>query len=144
MATQVALPGLLPQESLTIVQAVPGPAPLPCHLAQEIVTKAAGNPFFLEELARSVATRNDRHTALTLPDTVQAVLAARIDRLPPAEKRLFQIAAVIGTKVPVPLLHVVAEVSEEALRRCLAHLQAAEFLCETRLFPEHEYTFKHT
>ena len=74
---------------------------------------------------------------------MQAVLAARIDRLPPEEKRLLQTAAVIGTEVPFALLQAIAELPEEALQRGLAHLQAAEFLYETRLFPEHEYTFKH-
>jgi predicted ATPase len=74
---------------------------------------------------------------------VQAVLAARVDRLPPEEKRLLQTAAVIGTEVPSPLLRAIAELPEEALHRGLAHLQAAEFLYETRLFPEPEYTFKH-
>ena len=80
---------------------------------------------------------------MQVPATVQAVLAARIDRLPPEEKRLLQTAAVIGTEVPLPLLQAIAELPEEALHRGLAHLQAAEFLYETRLFPEHEYTFKH-
>jgi predicted ATPase len=75
---------------------------------------------------------------------VQAVLAARIDRLPPEEKRLLQTAAVIGNEVSLPLLQTIAAPPEEALHRGLAHLQAAEFLYETRLFPEQEYTFKHT
>jgi len=78
-----------------------------------------------------------------VPATVQALLAARIDRLPPEEKRLLQTAAVIGTEVPLPLLQAIAEVPEATLHRGLAHLQAAEFLYETRLFPEPEYTFKH-
>jgi tetratricopeptide (TPR) repeat protein len=74
---------------------------------------------------------------------VQAVLAARIDRLPPEEKALLQTAAVIGTEVPLPLLQAIAELPEDAIYRALAYLQAAEFLYETRLFPEHEYMFKH-
>ena len=73
---------------------------------------------------------------LHVPATVQAVLAARIDRLPPEEKRLLQTAAVIGTEVPLPLLQAIAELPEAELHRGLAHLQAAEFLYETRLFPE--------
>jgi class 3 adenylate cyclase/tetratricopeptide (TPR) repeat protein len=89
------------------------------------------------------------HTGLPLPIdmqipvTVQAVLAARIDRLPPEEKRLLQTAAVIGMEVPLPLFQAIAELPEAALHRGLTHLQAAEFLYETRLFPEHAYTFKH-
>jgi predicted ATPase len=74
---------------------------------------------------------------------VQAVLAARIDRLPPEEKSLLQTAAVIGPEVPLALIEAIAEVPEGPLHLGLTHLQAAEFLYETRLFPEHEYTFKH-
>jgi tetratricopeptide (TPR) repeat protein len=80
---------------------------------------------------------------LQVPATVQAVLAARIDRLSPEEKRLLQTAAVIGTDVPFVLLRAIADVPETVLHRGLAHLQAAEFLYETRLFPEPEYTFTH-
>ena len=80
---------------------------------------------------------------IQVPATVQAVLAARIDRLPPEAKRLLQTAAVIGTEVPLPLLQAIAELPETALHHGLAHLQAAEFLYETRLFPDHAYTFKH-
>ena len=80
---------------------------------------------------------------IQVPATVQAVLAARIDRLPPEEKRLLQTAAVIGYEVPLPLLHAIADVPEAALHHGLAHLQAAEFLYETRLFPEREWKFKH-
>ena len=78
-----------------------------------------------------------------VPATVQAVLAARIDRLPLEEKQLLQSAAVIGKDVPFPLLQAITELSDEELRRGLTHLQAAEFLYETSLFPDLEYTFKH-
>src|SRR5262249_3664813 len=78
-----------------------------------------------------------------VPATVQAVLAARIDRLMPEVKRLLQAAAVIGKDVPFRLLHGIAELREEWLRQGLADLQAAEFLYETTLFPDLEYTFKH-
>jgi tetratricopeptide (TPR) repeat protein len=71
------------------------------------------------------------------------VLAARIDRLPPEAKRLLQTAAVVGTEVPLALLQTIADMPEEALHRHLAYLPAAEFLYETRLFPEQVYTFKH-
>jgi tetratricopeptide (TPR) repeat protein len=80
---------------------------------------------------------------LQVPTTVQAVLAARIDRLQLEAKRLLQTAAVIGMEVPLPLLQAIAEAPEESLQHSLAQLQATEFLYETRLFPEHEYTFKH-
>ena len=78
-----------------------------------------------------------------MPATVQAVLAARIDRLPAEDKRLLQAAAVIGKDVPFPLLQAIAAIPETELQAGLAQLQAAEFLYETSLFPELEHTFKH-
>jgi tetratricopeptide (TPR) repeat protein len=80
---------------------------------------------------------------LKIPTTVQAILAARIDRLTPEGKRLLQAAAVIGKDVPLPLLLAIADVPEHEVRAELTRLQAAEFLYEVRLFPDLEYTFKH-
>ena len=120
-----------------------------------LLARTEGNPFFLEESVRTLVETgvlvgepgaiawSGPWKGLQVPATVQAVLAARIDRLPPEEKRLLQTAAVIGTDVPFALLRAIADLPEEALHRGLAHLQAAEFLYETRLFPEPEYTFKH-
>jgi class 3 adenylate cyclase/tetratricopeptide (TPR) repeat protein len=124
-------------------------------LKQLLITRTEGNPFFLEESVRTLVETGvlvgepgayrlaKPLDGLQVPATVQAVLAARIDRLSAEDKRLLQTAAVIGTEVPLPLLQAIAELSETVLHRSLAHLQAAEFLYETRLFPEHEYTFKH-
>jgi tetratricopeptide (TPR) repeat protein len=124
-------------------------------LTRLLIARTQGNPFFLEESVRTlVETRSlvgergayglaQALPTIQVPATVQAVLAARIDRLLPEDKRLLQTAAVIGTEVPLPLLQAIAEVPEEALHRSLTHLQAAEFLYETHLFPEREYTFKH-
>ena len=142
-ATQMALPRLSPRDSLAMLQSVPQAAQLPVPLQQAIVAKAAGNPFFVEELAWAAVAHGDPTGTLPLPDTIEAVLAARIDRLPQEAKRLLQIAAVIGIEVPVPLLHRLAGRPEEALQRGLAHLQATELLYETRLFPDPVYTFKH-
>ena len=66
-----------------------------------------------------------------------------MDRLPTSERHLLQAASVIGKDIAVPLLQAIAALPEAALQRGLAHLQAAEFLYETRLVPEREYTFKH-
>jgi tetratricopeptide (TPR) repeat protein len=74
---------------------------------------------------------------------VQVILAARIDRLAAEDKQLLQTASVIGKDVPFVLLRAVADLAEDAVHRGLAHLQAGEFLYETRLFPDSEYTFKH-
>ena len=72
---------------------------------------------------------------LQLPATVQAILAARIDRLAPEDKRLLQTAAVVGKDVPFALLQAIAEIEERPCAAALSRLQAAEFLYEVRSFP---------
>ena len=81
--------------------------------------------------------------AIQVPATVEAVLTARIDRLPLEEKRLLQCAAVVGKDVPMALLRTIVDMDEDALRHGLANLQAAEFLYAGRLFPGPGSTFKH-
>jgi tetratricopeptide (TPR) repeat protein len=110
---------------------------------EAIVARAGGNPFFVEELTWAAVEHDDHAGPLPLPDTIEAVLAARIDRLPPEEKRLLQTAAVIGAEVPGPLLQRLAGLPDEVLHRGLAHLQSREFLHETRLVPDQTYTLKH-
>ena len=139
--TQVALQPLARHDSRRVVRAVLRHAPLAEPLEQQLLAKAEGNPFFLEELAHTLLEQRDH--PLTMPDTIQAVLAARIDWLPAAEKQLLQTAAVIGTEVPFALLHTITGESAAALQRRLARLHAAEFLYETRRVPELLYTFKH-
>jgi len=124
-------------------------------LRRLLIERTEGNPFFLEESVRAlVETRvlvgergayrliGSVHT-LRIPATAQAILAARIDRLSPEHKRLLQAASVIGKDVPFTLLQAIADEGDDALRRGLTELQATEFLYETRLFPEVEFTFKH-
>jgi len=120
-----------------------------------LIARTEGNPLFLEESVRTLvetralvgergAYRLTRDvTTIEVAPTVQAVLAARIDRLPPEDKRLLQAAAVIGKDVPFLLLRAIAEIPEEGLHHGLARLQAAEFVYETSLFPDPELTFKH-
>jgi DNA-binding winged helix-turn-helix (wHTH) protein len=140
-ATRLALPPLRVQESQTLVEAVPGAARLPVAQRQQIVAQGAGNPFFVEELTWHAV---EHGLAVTpVPETVHAVLAARLDQMPAAAKDLLQTAAVIGHEVPVPLLQTMAELPDDALQWCLAHLQSAELLYETRLIPTRVYTFKH-
>jgi tetratricopeptide (TPR) repeat protein len=142
-ATQVALPPLTPSDSLAVVQALPQAGQLSARQRQAIVAQAAGNPFFLEELTWAAVAHGDHASPLPLPDTIQAVLAARLDRLPPEVKRLAQIAAVIGPAVSVPLLQRLAGLAEDVLQGGLAHLQETELLYETHLVPDAVYTFKH-
>src|SRR5262249_44089935 len=82
-------------------------------------------------------------TDLHIPTTVQGVLTARIDRLPPNEKALLQTLAVIGKEFSLSLLKKVVEQPEDELYRLLSHPQAAEFIYEQPAFPAPEYTFKH-
>ena len=133
-ATQLTLPPLTEAESRTLVGALWPPAQQGAALVARILTRAQGNPLFLEELTRAVQAPEgwapDR-----VPETIQAVLAARIARLPRGEQYLLQTAAVIGTEVPVPLLAAIAALPEAVLQDRLAHLQEAEFLYETRRVP---------
>jgi class 3 adenylate cyclase len=153
--TQLRLDPLPPVSAEEFLQALLGDAPSLAPLKQLLIARTQGNPFFLEESVRTlVETRvlvGDRGAyrlaqlveSSQIPATVQAILAARIDRLPSEDKRLLQTAAVIGTEVPWSLLQAIADAPEEALHRGLGQLQAAEFLYETSLFPERAYTFKH-
>jgi class 3 adenylate cyclase/tetratricopeptide (TPR) repeat protein len=153
--TQLRLDPLPPASAEEFLTALLGDDSSLAPLKQLLIARTEGNPFFLEESVRTLVETGvlvgepgayrlaQALPTIQVPATVQAVLAARIDRLPPEEKRLLQTAAVVGTEVPLPLLQAIAELPEAALHRGLAHLQAAEFLYETRLFPEPEYTFKH-
>jgi predicted ATPase len=151
--SQMRLDALPVESAGELLEALLGNDPGLAPLKQLLVKR--GNPFFLEETIRTLVETQSlvgepgryRLTrpiqAIEVPPTVQAMLAARIDRLPPRDKRLLQVASVVGKNVPFALLQVVAELPDEALRRGLDRLQSAEFLYETGLYPDLEYSFKH-
>jgi tetratricopeptide (TPR) repeat protein len=153
--TQVRLDPLPPASADAFLRVLLGDDPSLTPLTQLLIQRTEGNPFFLEESVRALVETGalvgepgayrmaQALPTMQVPATVQAVLAARIDRLPPEEKRLLQTAAVMGTEVPLPLLQAVGELPDEALRLSLTHLRDAEFLYEASLFPELVYTFKH-
>ncbi|HEX2522963.1 MAG TPA: hypothetical protein VHP35_12650, partial [Terriglobia bacterium] len=153
--TQLRIDPLPPESAEELLQALLGSDSSLAPLKQLLIARTEGNPFFLEESIRTLvetkflAGQRGSHRlekaleSTQVPATVQAVLAARIDRLSPDEKRLLQSAAVIGKDVRLGLLQAIADQSEEEISRGLIRLQAAEFLYETSLFPEVEYTFKH-
>jgi len=153
--TQLRLDPLPEASAEELLQALLGEDTSLEPLTRLLIARMQGNPFFLEESVRTlvetrvlVGERGAYHLTqpldtLQVPATVQVLLAARIDRLLPEDKRLLQTAAVIGTEVPWLLLQAIADTPDEALYRSLAQLQAAEFLYETSLFPERAYTFKH-
>jgi predicted ATPase/class 3 adenylate cyclase len=119
-----------------------------------ILTRTEGNPFFMEEMVRAlfdqgVLTRNGTvkvakpPASIQIPLTVQGILAARIDKLSPADKELLQTLAVIGREFAFGLMRRVIQHSEEELAGGLARLQLGEFIYEKPAFPESEFTFKH-
>jgi class 3 adenylate cyclase/tetratricopeptide (TPR) repeat protein len=124
-------------------------------LRRLLIARTEGNPFFLEESVQTLTetgvlagTRGNYQlarafTTIQIPATVHALLASRIDRLTPRQKRLLQTAAVIGRDVELPVLRAITDEPEDVLWRDLADLQEAEFLYEKQSFPELEYTFKH-
>jgi class 3 adenylate cyclase/tetratricopeptide (TPR) repeat protein len=124
-------------------------------LKEVLGRRTAGNPFFVEECVRSLVEAgvlvgsigNYRPAVLVesvrIPNSVQTVLAERIDRLPADDKQLLQTAGVIGAKVSDRLLRAVSGLADEQFRRSITSLQAGEFLVETILYPELEYQFTH-
>src|SRR5262249_12613754 len=140
-----------PESAAAPLEPILGSHPELLPLQRMLIERTEGNPLFLEESVRALvetevlvgqpgAYRLGKDPiAIQVPATVQAILAARIDRLVPEDKQLLQAASVIGKDVPWVLL----EQTEQQLRRGLSRLQAAELLYEARLFPAPEYTFKH-
>jgi class 3 adenylate cyclase/tetratricopeptide (TPR) repeat protein len=124
-------------------------------LGNHVRARTGGNPFFIEEAVQSLvesgvldgvrgAYRLTRAVhEVAIPATVQAVLAARIDRLGEREKVVLETAAVIGKDFAEPILERVVELPEPELAAALRALVSAEFLYERALHPEAEYAFKH-
>ena len=151
---EVPVPLLSPEAAEELLRALLGRDHSLASLRKLLIHRSGGNPYFLEEIVRTLTETKvlvgepgayrlaGRLEDLQVPATVQAVLAARIDRLPSDEKLLLQSAAVVGLDVPFALLEAVTDLSGERLRRALAHLQTAGFLEETRLFPDLEYRFR--
>jgi class 3 adenylate cyclase/tetratricopeptide (TPR) repeat protein len=152
---QIRIDPLQSQNAEELLDSLLGADPRLWTLKEHLIERTEGNPFFLEESVRAlVETRalvadgqgyqlTSDVTTLHVAPTVQAVLAARIDRLPSEEKQLLQAAAVIGKDVPFTLLRAISDLPEEALQRDIALLRTAEFLYETTLFPDRNFTFKH-
>jgi predicted ATPase len=152
---QLRVDPLPPESAQDLLEGLLGGDASVAPLKPLLIERTEGNPLFLEESVRTLVETGALTGArgeyrlmqgldsLRVPATVQAILAARIDRLDPADKRLLQAAAVVGMDVPFALLQAIAESGEDELRRGLARLQAAEFMYEARLFPELEHAFKH-
>ncbi|MGH7433907.1 MAG: ATP-binding protein, partial [Candidatus Methylomirabilales bacterium] len=142
-ATQMALQPLSPQDSLSVVHSVLQTEQVPEPLARLILDKAEGNPFFLEELARAVGEQGDLRPTLAVPDTIQEVLLARINRLSEEPKRLLQAASVLGREASLRLLGAIWD-GPGPLEPHLKELIRLEFLYEQTGAAEPVYVFTHT
>ncbi|MGF7111494.1 putative ATPase/class 3 adenylate cyclase [Pseudomonas laurylsulfatiphila] len=157
--SQLRLEPLVPVEAQGLLAALLGDDSTLVPLKQLILEKTQGNPFFMEEVVQTLIEEKSllgepgryrieqTPAALHIPTTVQGVLAARIDRLPVAEKELLQTLAVIGKEFAFSLVQRIydgrgARVDDD-LRDLLARLEAAEFIYQRPAFPEVEYSFKH-
>jgi class 3 adenylate cyclase/tetratricopeptide (TPR) repeat protein len=140
--------------SAELVQSILSEADMAPELRDLILTKAAGNPLFMEELTHTLLENgtienkggryllNKKPSDIQIPDTIQGIIAARMDRLEENLKRIMQVASVIGREFAFSLLQSITEMKEE-LKAQLLNLQGLEFIYEKSLFPELEYVFKH-
>ncbi len=151
---RLGLETLSAKASIRLVRNMVGGLPLDSDLEQKIVAQTGGNPFFVEEIVRAlldsgdIVKKNDGYVChkpidqLKIPDTIQGVLAARMDRLSEDLKQTMQVASVIGRDFAFRILKSIMEVGEE-LRTHLTNLVGLEVLYEKCLYPELEYIFKH-
>ena len=152
--SQVRVDELSAETSAEMVEAILKGGKAAQDLTQLILDRAAGNPLFMEEfthtlLERGYIERKDGHYMLTVkpsdiqvPETVQGIIAARMDRLEKDLKETMQMASVIGREFTFSILHNVTSMREK-LEAYLSELQALEFIHEKTAFPELEYIFKH-
>lgn len=152
---QLPLLPLGPQTTRGLLQNLLGTDASLAGLIETIYGRTRGNPFFTEEVAQSLIESGSLEGSqgafrltepideLGVPETVQAVLAARIDRLEALEKDILETAAVIGRKFPESILAAVTQRTENELERGLRALSRKEFIFEQSRFPLVEYAFKH-
>jgi adenylate cyclase len=152
---QIALEPLGPKAIGEMLRELLGTDPSLAGLAARIRERTGGNPFFIEEVLQALVesgslagTKGAFRLArpvdqIAIPATVQAVLAARIDRLGERDKAVLQTAAVIGKQFSRPVLERIVGLPEPELAAALHALVAAEFLYEEAMYPEAEYVFKH-
>ena len=151
---RVSLSSLPPDECIRLATDSLGHGALPAELRQLIVSKGEGNPFYIEEVTRSLVEsgaveQEDGHYTLQrpadqihVPDTIQEVILARIDRLEGEARSAIQLASVIGREFTVRLLDRIADL-QTRLGGALDNLKGLELIYETARFPELAYMFKH-
>jgi len=152
--SRISLQPLSSEESARMARGLLEASDLPEEVRAMVSRKAEGNPFFLEEIVRSLvetgALRRDNGRYVLarsagdihVPDTIHDVIMARIDRLAEEQKHTIQVASVIGREFALRLLKRISDVREQ-VERCLGELKSLEFIYEKTLFPDPEYIFKH-
>ena len=138
--TQITLRPLSAAESLAVLSSAVDIADMPQSFSSAVLSRAEGNPFFLEELARAILDHDSMDRLI--PDTIQGVIMARLDRLPESAKRLVQTASVVGREVPRRLLLRLWD-GPGQFERELVELRRLEFLYERMGGDEPTYVFKH-
>ncbi|MGZ8651760.1 MAG: ABC transporter substrate-binding protein [Actinomycetota bacterium] len=152
--TDVTLEALSGDAGKELLHALVGEGTLPPDVERRILEPAEGNPFFLEELIRSLvdagAVTHDEHgwrfvhdAPLEVPPTVEKVILARIDRLDAGARDALVAASVLGRQFGLPLLEAVVGGEEGAVRQSLLDLMRLDLVREGRRWPEPEYRFKH-
>jgi ABC-type oligopeptide transport system substrate-binding subunit/class 3 adenylate cyclase len=150
--TELALAALGADAERRLLDELVGRDTLPPDIERRLLEEAEGNPFFLEELVRSIADAGalrrtddgwafDHEVELIVPSTVEQVILARIARLGPDARRVITAAAVLGRTFSLPLLEHVVE--GDGVQATLTELQRLDLLRENRRWPQPEYRFKH-
>jgi class 3 adenylate cyclase/tetratricopeptide (TPR) repeat protein len=150
---RIGLTQLTMKSSSELVQAILEGKEVAPELSDLILSRAAGNPLFMEELTHSLLENGSiemrdeqyvlaRTTGLEVPDTIQGIIAARMDRLEENLKQIVQVASVIGREFAFRILHAISGMRKE-VKADLLDLQRLELIYEKSLFPELEYIFKH-
>ena len=152
---QIAMPNLVPKDAHLLLQELLGDDPSLALLVRNIIERAQGNPFFLEELVNALVERGDFDGAkgsyrlkygvaiIPLPKTVQAVIAARIDRLDDSTKQVLEAASVVGREVSHAILKPVSGLSDDGLLQAIQQLRQSELLYEVPAFDKRIYAFRH-
>ncbi|MBW1985368.1 MAG: AAA family ATPase, partial [Deltaproteobacteria bacterium] len=152
--TKVGLNRLGAESSIELVKAMLEDADIAPELRDLILNRSEGNPLFMEEFTQtllengSIKKQEDHYilsrkiSSIQVPDTIQGIIASRIDRLEDNLKRTMQVASVVGREFTFRILQTITGLKKE-LKSSLLNLQGLEFIYEKQLFPELEYIFKH-
>src|SRR5450759_2253775 len=152
---QINMSPLPPAQAAILLQDHFGNDPSLALLSRNVIERAQGNPFFLEELVNALVERGDFEgekgayrlkggiDAIPLPSTVQAVVAARIDRLQDNAKRVLEVASVVGREISISILDAVAGLAPAELSEAAQHLRQAELLYDVPPFEQRLLAFRH-